>query len=150
MCIFYLHFCLFLLLLDLWYRNWLAVLVHLFKIFFFTFSIAPTACRRNLSGLDSFFLIKKNMYIFAFSYASLRETNYLDFQICWPIFVFKFKYSFYSIGQGKSSPTLYGSPISLEMEINYPYLHDWPHKYRSAGMWADRILGARTLLKLQA
>ena len=34
------------------------------------------------------------------------------------------------------------------MEISYPYLHGWPQKYRSAGMWADRILGARTLFTL--
>ena len=31
------------------------------------------------------------------------------------------------------------------METDYPYLHGWPQKYRSAGMWANRILGARTL-----
>ena len=34
------------------------------------------------------------------------------------------------------------------METNYPYLHGWPQKYRSAGMMADRILGARTLFIL--
>ena len=33
------------------------------------------------------------------------------------------KYSFYSIRQGKSSPVLCGPSISVEMEINYPYLH---------------------------
>jgi len=46
----------------------------------------------------------------------------------------------------KSSAVLCGPPILLEMEINYPYLHGWPQKYRSAGMWADLILGSRTLL----
>ena len=30
--------------------------------------------------------------------------------------------------------------------MNYPYLYGWPQKYRSARMWADRILGLRTLL----
>ena len=51
----------------------------------------------------------------------------------------------YSIGQGKSSAVLCGPPISLEMETNYPCLHGLLQKYRSAGMWADRILGSRTL-----
>ena len=65
------------------------------------------------------------------------------------IFIFGFEYSFYSSGQGKSLAVLCGPPISLEMETNYPYLHGWPQKYRSARMWADRILGARTLLYLR-
>ena len=32
------------------------------------------------------------------------------------------------------------------MEINYPYLHGWPQKYKSARIWAYRIPGLRTLL----
>ena len=37
--------------------------------------------------------------------------------------IHSFKYSYYSIGQGKSLPILCGPPISVEIEINYPYLH---------------------------
>ena len=43
---------------------------------------------------------------------------------------------------------LCGPPISFEMETIYPYLHGWPQKYMSAGMWADRILGSWTLFNL--
>ena len=71
---------------------------------------------------ENFFI--KNNYIFAFSYffyAYVRETRWtfyqLDFQTS---FVFEFKY-FYYITQCKSSSTLRGTPISVEMEINYPY-----------------------------
>ena len=42
----------------------------------------------------------------------------------------EFKYFFYSIGQRKSSLISCGLPISLKMEINYPYFHDWPQKYK--------------------
>ena len=41
-----------------------------------------------------------------------------------PFSFFEFKYSYYSIGRGKSLPILCGPPISLETKINYPYLHD--------------------------
>ena len=77
----------------------------------------------------------------------------LKFKLAKPllnIFIFGFKYSFYSSGQGKSSAVLCGPPISLEKETNYPYLHGWPQKYSSAEMWADRILGARTLFFLDS
>ena len=53
----------------------------------------------------------------------VRDSNKLDFKTCSRIFVFKFKYSFYSIRQGKSSPILFTPPISIEIEMNYPYLH---------------------------
>ena len=43
-------------------------------------------------------------------------------------------------GQRKSSAVLCGPPISLEMETNYPYLHGWPQKYRSAGIWASHFV----------
>ena len=50
--------------------------------FFFTyfdFPIAPTVFRRNLlSGLGRFFCNSKK-YIFAFFYADVRETHYLEF-----------------------------------------------------------------------
>ena len=38
-------------------------------------------------------------------------------------FVSGFNYSFHYIDQGRSSAVLCGPPISLEMEMNYPYLH---------------------------
>ena len=62
------------------------------------------------------------------------------------IFVFGFKYSFYSIGQGKSSAISCGPPISLEMEINYPHLHGSPQMYKSSRMCACWIPSSRTLL----
>ena len=49
---------------------------------------------------------------------------------------------------GKSLPILCGTPISLEMEINYPYLHGWPQKCKSSSMWAYRKAGPRTLFCL--
>ena len=38
-----------------------------------------------------------------------------------------------------------GLPFCQKWEKNYPYLHVWPQKYRSAGMFVYRILGSRTL-----
>ena len=35
------------------------------------------------------------------------------------------------IGLGKSLPILYGPLISVEMKINYSYLHECPQKYKS-------------------
>ena len=62
-------------------------------------------------------------YIFALLHAYVRETHYLNFKTWSRIFVFEYKYSCYSIGQEKSSPILCGHPVSIEMEINYRYLH---------------------------
>jgi len=31
---------------------------------------------------------------------------------------------------------IYGPPILVEREINYPYLHGLPQKYKSPRMWA--------------
>ena len=51
-----------------------------------------------------------------------------------------------SIRQGKSLSILYGPPISVDMEINYPYIYGWPQKYKSPGMWAHRIPVSQALL----
>ena len=83
--------------------------------------------------------------ILLFLYAYVRETPWLEFLTCSRIFDFEFNYSFYSIRQGKFSSILCGPPISVEMDINYPYLHSWPQSLR---MWAYRIPSSRTLLFL--
>jgi len=89
-------------------------------------------------------------YIPAFSYFYIYIIliHYLDFWTCSRILVFEFKCCFYSIGQEKSSAILCGPPISLETEINYPYLHGWPQKYKSARMWSYWIPRLRTLFYL--
>ena len=115
---------------------------------FFTyinFPIAPTVCRRNLLSVVSNFFFNYKKYIFASSYADVRENHSLDFWTCSRILVFEFKCCIYSIGQEKSSAILCGPPILLDMEINYLYLHGWPHKYNSPRLWAYRIPGSRTL-----
>ena len=55
--------------------------------------------------------------------STLSETRYLVFYTY--SLIFGFKYSFFSIGQGKSSAVWCGPSISLEMEVNYPYLHSF-------------------------
>ena len=88
-----------------------------------------------------------NADIFAGIFLCRCERNSLPWLwTCSSIFVFEFRYTFYSIGQGKSSPILCGSPISIKVEITYPYLHGLPQKFKSPRIWAYRILGSLLVL----
>ena len=132
-------------------RNSLAffkiIIVHFFKILsllILIFLLLLQYVGKTYLQLVNFLQFKK--YICAFSYVHVGETHYLHFKTYSCIFIFK--YFFYSIGQGKCSPILCWPLISLEMKINYPYLHDRPQKFKSARIGAYRIPGLRTFFLL--
>jgi len=104
--------------------------------------------QKLISWTCTFFLVlKKNKFnVFVF----LLFLHWEDL-ITWTVkHIHEFSFSdlntsFILLDKKESSTVLCGPPNSLEMETNYPYLHGWPQKYMSAGMWPDRILGPRTL-----
>ena len=86
----------------------------IFYSFFFKFHIDPIVCWRNsLAGLGEFlfFLQLKKQYFFCI-FLSLG-----GLQTCSCIFVFEFKYFFYSIRQGNRLPVLCGPPITVKIYL---------------------------------
>ena len=101
-------------------------------------------CRRNLLA---FFLHLKNSYFHIFLCRCERKSlpGLLNM---FRHFRFRIKIHLIIYWTNKTLPILCGPPISVEMKINYPYLHGWWQKYKSARMWAYRIPGSWTLLFL--